>query len=263
MNHTILVLFLLICTSTVLIFCQLVVNVRNKGGETIVEKILSNVTEDTVILEFLGSDGMFVTQFIDFKSEMQIFRMYVPGEEELGQSQPQALCFITRFMRSDLISSDAMSKLRQKNPTAVRTPEEEKEMVTYTLDLTVNIEKADLITPYTFNICSEAKDSSYTQEVDLKTISKSLAKDYVSLISATSELPPYKFPRCRELPIVSKPCTCELRTCIGWYPCGLKYCHGTDSSGKVVSYRCGIKTCKRCVAFVYVVNSKFRCLWDS
>lgn len=47
---------------------QLVVNARNKGGETIVETIVSNTTDDTVIVEFLSSDGSFVTQFIDFKS---------------------------------------------------------------------------------------------------------------------------------------------------------------------------------------------------
>ncbi|KAH9504299.1 hypothetical protein Btru_064573 [Bulinus truncatus] len=245
---------LLIYIEIYILSCQLVVNVRNKGGETIVEKILSNVTEDTVTLEFLSSDGTFVTQFIDFKSEVQIFRMYVLGEEELGQVQPQVVCFITRFMRNDFISSDAMSKLRQKNPTAIRTPEEERETAVYTLDLSVNIEKASVISPYTYNICSDAKDGSFAQEVDLRTISKSLAKDYVTLISATSELPPYKFPRCRELN-VPKPCTCELRTCIGWYPCGLKYCHGTDSTGKVVSYRCGIKTCKSLCEQICEANS--------
>ncbi|XP_059172976.1 out at first protein-like [Physella acuta] len=241
---------------------QLVVNARNKGGETIVETIVSNTTDDTVIVEFLSSDGSFVTQFIDFKSEVQIFRILVLGEEELGQTTPQVFCFITRFMRNDFISSDAMSKLRQKNPTAIRTPEEEKEMITHNLDLTVNLNKAEVISPYVFNICSEAKDRTFTEEADIKTISKSLGKDYITLISATSELSPSKYSLCRDTSDPSKPCTCELRTCIGWYPCGLKYCHGTDLSGRVVSYRCGIKTCKRCLAFVYVVNSKLKCLWD-
>ena len=45
--------------------------------------------------------------------EIQIVRIYVLGEQELGQTQPQILCFVTRFMRNDFISSDAMSKLRQ------------------------------------------------------------------------------------------------------------------------------------------------------
>lgn len=37
----------------------------------------------------------------------------VLGEEERGQSQYQVMCFITKFLKSDFISSDAMAKLRQ------------------------------------------------------------------------------------------------------------------------------------------------------
>lgn len=37
----------------------------------------------------------------------------VLGEEERGQSQYQVMCFITKFQKSDFISSDAMAKLRQ------------------------------------------------------------------------------------------------------------------------------------------------------
>ncbi|XP_005111897.2 out at first protein [Aplysia californica] len=241
---------------------QLIVNVRNKGGETVVEKILANTTADTVTLEFLNSDGSLVTQFIDFKSEVQIFRIYVLGEEELGSTKPQAMCFITRFLRNDFISSDAMSKLRQKNPTAIRTPEEEKEMSIHSLDLMVNLDKGHVLSPHVFNICSEATDGIFAQETDLRTISKSLAKDYITLISSTSELVPSKHPRCRDTSDIGRPCACELRTCIGWYPCGLKYCHGKDTGGRVVSYRCGIKTCKRCLSFVYVAKLKTKCLWD-
>jgi hypothetical protein len=245
-----------------LIGCELIVNARNKGGETIVEKIVANTSADTITLEFLGSDGSFVTQFIDFKSEVQIFRMYILGEEELGQTQPQVICFITQFMRSDFITADAMSKLRQKNPTAIRTPEEEREMNVYTLDLMVNLDKAYVISPYVFNICSEAKDGIYAIESDLRAAAKSLDKDFITLISATSELLPSKHAKCRDTPDITKPCACQVHACIGWYPCGLKYCRGTDSSGKEVNYRCGIKTCKRCLAFVYVANPKLKCLWD-
>ena len=35
------------------------------------------------------------------------------GEEERGQSQSQVMCFVTRFIKNEFISSDAMSKLRQ------------------------------------------------------------------------------------------------------------------------------------------------------
>ena len=51
---------------------QLVVNARNRGGETIVENITANTSADTVTLELLNSDGSYVTQFIDFKSVRDI-----------------------------------------------------------------------------------------------------------------------------------------------------------------------------------------------
>ena len=35
------------------------------------------------------------------------------AEEERGQSQPQLMCYVTRFIKNEFISSDAMSKLRQ------------------------------------------------------------------------------------------------------------------------------------------------------
>ena len=45
--------------------------------------------------------------------EVQIFQVTVLGEEELGQNQFQVMCFVSRFVKNEFISSDAMSKLRQ------------------------------------------------------------------------------------------------------------------------------------------------------
>ena len=45
--------------------------------------------------------------------DVQIFEVLVLGEEERGQSQSQVMCFVTRFIKNEFISSDAMSKLRQ------------------------------------------------------------------------------------------------------------------------------------------------------
>ena len=46
-----------------------------------------------------------------------MFRVHVPWEEERGvvEPKPQVLCFVTKFGKSEFISSDAMSKLRQVN----------------------------------------------------------------------------------------------------------------------------------------------------
>lgn len=57
---------LLLCAN--LVSCQLVVNVKNKGGDVLVESIQANTTEDTVTLEYQNTDGTLITQFIDFKS---------------------------------------------------------------------------------------------------------------------------------------------------------------------------------------------------
>lgn len=48
---------------------------------------------------------------------MQILKALVLGEEERGQSQYQVMCFVTKFVKSDFISSDAMAKLRQVSST--------------------------------------------------------------------------------------------------------------------------------------------------
>ena len=45
--------------------CQLVVNVRNNGGDVYRETIDANTTQDSISLEFRKSDGTLITQFID------------------------------------------------------------------------------------------------------------------------------------------------------------------------------------------------------
>ena len=64
-------------------------------------------------LTVLNSNDDFLKNVFCCSQEVQIFRIYVLGEEDLGQTEPQVMCFVTRFLRNDFISSDAMSKLRQ------------------------------------------------------------------------------------------------------------------------------------------------------
>ena len=45
--------------------CQLVVNVRNNGGDIYRETIEANTTVDSISLDFRKSDGTLITQFID------------------------------------------------------------------------------------------------------------------------------------------------------------------------------------------------------
>lgn len=51
---------------------QLVVNVKNKGGDIIKEIITGNTTSDVVEPQFQNTDGTIINQFIDFKSVMSI-----------------------------------------------------------------------------------------------------------------------------------------------------------------------------------------------
>lgn len=48
--------------------------------------------------------------------EVKIFRALILGELERGQSQFQALCFVTRLHRNEIIPSESMAKLRQVWP---------------------------------------------------------------------------------------------------------------------------------------------------
>ncbi|KAL5019576.1 hypothetical protein ScPMuIL_002468 [Solemya velum] len=72
------------------VLTQLIINVKNNGGDVVIESINGNTTSDTVILDFHNTDGTYITQLIDFRSEVQIFRFYVLWEEERGvvQSKP-------------------------------------------------------------------------------------------------------------------------------------------------------------------------------
>ena len=51
-------------------FCtsQLVVNVKNKGGDLIQESIQADTKENTITLEFQKLDGTLLKMLIDFKS---------------------------------------------------------------------------------------------------------------------------------------------------------------------------------------------------
>ena len=53
-----------------------------KGGDVLQEVLTSNVSEDVVQLEYQRSDGTLVTQLLDFRKEVQIYRLLILEEEE-------------------------------------------------------------------------------------------------------------------------------------------------------------------------------------
>jgi len=90
-----------------------------------------------------------------------------------------------------------------------------------------------------------------------------LNRDYSILQTVTRAASTANLTSCTESRLhSSQPCLCHYDICIGWYPCGLKYCRGKDSVGRIVNYRCGIKTCSRCRQFQFRVGSKSLCVWD-
>lgn len=274
-----------LCGLLLVLFCdpasqQLVINVRNQGGEVLQENISANVSDDTVVLEFQRSDGTLVTQFIDFRNEVQILKALILGEEERGQSQYQVMCFIFHFAKEAFISSDAMSKLRQKNPTTVRIPEEDRGRENFTMDYAVDLTLAGIISPHIADLCAEAPESSYTRYEDIQIWSVNQGIPEATYLQVLKRFPTVADPRlanevhtadahtndidsCSLVKKVWSPCQCHLELCIGWYPCGLKYCKGKgESKNTAMTYRCGIKTCRKCHLFSYYVPQKQICLWD-
>lgn len=63
-----------------------------------------------------------------------------------------------------------------------------------------------------------------------------------SLELATHSFPPTSPSRCSDVGLWG-PCICTLEMCIGWYPCGLKYCKGKPENNNGIannaSFRCG------------------------
>lgn len=251
---------------------ELLINVKNQGGDVLQETISANVSDDAVMLEFQRSDGTLVTQLVDFRFEVQILKALVLGEEERGQSQYQVMCFVCHIQKDEFISSDAMAKLRQKNPGTIRTPEEDRGLENFTMDVFVDVPRSAVISKHIVDLCSEAADATYTRRADIELWARQPGRSLSSLLGAIKEYPESNSPlssnsittsspsRCMETASPWVSCTCHLEICIGWYPCSLKYCKGKGSDSS--SYRCGIKTCKKCNLFSYYVPQKQLCLWD-
>ncbi|CAH1127229.1 unnamed protein product [Ceutorhynchus assimilis] len=240
---------------------QLIINVKNQGGDVVQETIYANASDDTITLEFQRSDGTLVTQLIDFRNEVQIIKTLILGEEERGQSQYQVMCFVVHFVKDSFISSDAMSKLRQKNPSSVRTPEDDLGRVNHTMDYNVVLKHSSIISPFINDLCAEAAQSTYTRYDDILKWSNIRNRPTKSFQATLKPFPTTSnIDSCTNTKNMWQPCWCHLEQCIGWYPCELKYCKGRGQ--QTSSYRCGIKTCKVCHLFLYFVAQKQQCLWD-
>ncbi|XP_045494686.1 out at first protein [Colias croceus] len=247
---------------------QLLINVRNQGGDVMQENITANVSEDTVTLDFLRLDGVYVSQLVDFTNEVESMKVIIPGEEELGQTGHQTLCFITHAAQADFIAPDAMAKLRQKNPGTVRVAEEDKGWRQTTATAWAG-RVTRLLSPAAARHCAAAKDRVYIRSADLTRWAPRPGMDQSSYASEVSPFPEHALPSdsadgaprvgaCVAETDAAAECICHLEVCVNWYPCGLKYCKGKPQGG--LSYRCGIKTCHRCYRYHFYVRRRDACL---
>ncbi|XP_063822966.1 out at first protein [Ostrinia nubilalis] len=245
---------------------QLLINVKNQGGDVMQENITANVSEDTVTLEFLRLDGVFVSQLVDFTNEVEAMKVVIPGEEELGQAGHQALCFLTHAAQADFIAPDAMAKLRQKNPGTVRVAEEDKGWRQTTATAWAE-RAASVLSPPAARHCARA--AVFLRAADLARWAPRPGSEQQSLASLVSPFPERALsaegeaggargvPACAGAAQPADECICHLEVCVNWYPCGLKYCKGKPQGG--LSYRCGIKTCRRCYRHLFYTARRDAC----
>ncbi|XP_015974300.1 out at first protein homolog [Rousettus aegyptiacus] len=237
---------------------ELRVRVRLPEGQVTEESLQADSDNDSIILELRKPDGTLVSFIADFKKYVKIFRALILGELEKGQSQFQALCFVTRLHHNEIIPSEAMAKLRQKNPWAVRQPEEVRGLEHLHMDIAVNFSQGGLLSPHLHNVCAEAVDAIYTRQEDVwfwlqqgvdSSMFKALPKDTEQAL----------LPHCRQVEDLGKPCVCHYGLSLAWYPCMLKYCHSHD---RPAPYKCGIRSCQKSYGFNFYVPQRQLCLWD-
>ncbi|XP_026752167.2 out at first protein [Galleria mellonella] len=246
---------------------QLLINVKNQGGDVMQENITANVSEDTVTLEFQRLDGVYVSQLVDFTNEVEAMKVVIPGEEELGQTGYQTLCFLSHAAQADFIAPDAMAKLRQKNPGTVRVAEEDKGWRQTTASAWAG-RATRLLSAAAAAHCAAARDRVYLRAADLTRWAPRPGMDQSSYMSAVTPFPAHALSSdaadgkqavaaCVTETDMGKECICHLEICVNWYPCGLKYCKGKPQGG--LSYRCGIKTCHRCYRYHFYVRRRDAC----
>ncbi|XP_030633637.1 out at first protein homolog [Chanos chanos] len=243
-------------------FCsELKVRVRLADGQITEEVLEADSEKDCISLEFKQGDGTLITFIADFKQDVKIFRALILGELERGQNQYQALCFITRLSHNEIIPSESMARLRQKNPHAIRTAEERRGVEQLTVNVAVNLTQAMQLSSHIHNMCSVAKEAIYTREADVKYwLDRGVDGSMFEILPQAVDMPGLQ--SCLSTKDLWQPCSCNYRLRLEWYPCLLKYCRNRDTTGRGNPYKCGIKSCSKGYHFTYYVPHKQLCLWD-
>lgn len=241
---------------------ELIVNVsKNKTHpyDGIVRQIISgNSSTDTVTIEYNLADGTLITLLTDFRTNSQITRIILAGEEELNEPRAQTLCFITSFT-NDLITPEAVMKLRQKNPGAVRTADDDLGETVIETSIRLQIRSYALISSHLSKMCGRDTFSSQNE------LSNIFEGNNGKLQAVISESGYENLQNCYYLDYHESnniACICSRQICFHWIPCALKYCKNRGEDGETTEHRCGIKTCQKCTTFRYKTKTKLHCLWD-
>ncbi|XP_067293906.1 out at first protein homolog [Pseudorasbora parva] len=239
-------------------FCsQLTVLVRLNDGQITEELLEADSEKDIITVEFKQADGTLITFLSDFKRRVKIFRALVLGEPEKGQSQYQALCFISHLDHGELIPSEAMARLRQKNPHVVRSAEERRGVEQFTMNVVLNMSGSWHLSTHIRNVCRDARDLVYTRQQDVqhwldKGVEGSIFEVFPKSLNASV------LQSCSSTTDPWQPCACSYRLNLEWFPCQLKYCRGQGPN----PYKCGIKSCSKGYCFDFYTRHKQLCLWD-
>lgn len=255
--HLIVIVFVSLCNCS-----ELKVRVRLSDG-LIAEEILEADSEkDTITVEFKQGDGTLITVLFDFQRDVRIFRALILGEPERGQNQYQVLCFVTQLNHHEIIPTESMARLRQKNPHLVRTPEEKHGVEHLQMDLAVNLSQSGQLNTNIFEVCKEAHEGVYTRTIDIKHwFNKGMDSPVLESQPQTSDSPVIQ--HCPSTQDLWQPCVCSFRLRLEWVPCLLKYCRSRrGNASKVKPYKCGIRSCSKGYRFDYSVPHRLLCPWD-
>ncbi|MCI4385763.1 hypothetical protein PGIGA_G00054500 [Pangasianodon gigas] len=240
---------------------ELKVRVRLADGRITEELLEADSERDSITLEYRQADGTLITFVADLKQDVKIFRALILGELERGQSQYQAMCFITRLSHNEIISSESMARLRQKNPHTIRTAEERRPTETLSMNVAVNVTLAWQLSALIYNTCSVARDAVYTREADMRHwLDTGIEGSVFETLPQAVEAPGLQ--SCRSVKDLWQSCSCSYSVRLEWYPCLLKYCRNKDPLGHGAPYKCGIKSCSKGYDFTYYTPHKQLCLWE-
>jgi len=266
-------IFLLLLSRLNMSVAELVINVSRGEPDSSVfrQSLAGNTTAETVTIQYVTPSGTGVTQVTDFKTGVTLTVVTVPGEEELGQPRYQVLCFLGPTT-GDIIPPEAMTKLRQKHPGAVRVAEEGRGRVVVDNSLSLIVSKSAHLSHHIPSLCREARDTTFAPDHLLKQYQEGTlgqgkgvqgrrdTKDVTSF--SRSHAAQYSdLARCASMEVGTRtPCLCVVENCVYWYPCSLKYCRNTN--GDLGEHRCGIRTCSKCTEMRYTAKNKNHCSWD-